>query len=96
MRAIALIGCYISVMVLLAAPASAQAKDPFRPPPGASSTTSSGGTGTGATAPVGPQPPPATGSLPRTGEDFSVLFMAAVALIAAGSSLRLAGRALAP
>jgi hypothetical protein len=85
------------ILLMLALPAAGQAKDPFRPPPGAG--TIGGGT-TGPGAPVGevpgedPQAEPPGNGLPRTGLDYSLPMLAAMGLIAAGASMRLASSAL--
>jgi len=99
MKPIAAVVLTIGLVFLFAATASAQAKDPFRPVPGAESTGAGGGGGTttvgglGTGSVTGSQP---GGGLPRTGQDYSIPVLAAAALIAAGASMRLAGRALAP
>lgn len=95
-RIAAVLGVWL-VMLILALPAAGQAKDPFRPPPGA------GTLGGGTTAPglpagevpgqLPPDEPPGNG-LPRTGLDYSLPMLAAMGLIAAGASMRLASSAL--
>lgn len=75
---------------ILALPAHAQGRDPFRPPAGNTQ-------GTGAEpAPAVPGEeltPPASGRLPRTGLDVLAPFEISLILIAFGAALRLTGRA---
>lgn len=85
------------ILRMLSLPAAGLANDPFRPPPGAG--TAGGGT-TGPGAPVGgvrgevPQADPPGNGLPRTGLDYSLPMLAAMGLIAAGASMRMASSAL--
>lgn len=92
-----IIGTALVVALLVAGPAGAQGKDPFRPPVGAgdSGTTAGGGAPAGGQAVVPPEPQTG-GGLPRTGLDYSFPILASLALIAAGASLRLTSRALSP
>jgi hypothetical protein len=86
-----------AVLVLLAIPVAAQAKDPFRPPPGIDTL---GGSGSAPGAPAGGQGgggsqiEPPRDDLPRTGLDYSVPVLAALGFLVGGSSLRLASFAI--
>jgi hypothetical protein len=99
MKVAGIIATALVVALLVAGPAAAQGKDPFRPPAGAGG---SGTTGGGGAAPPGngqvvvPPEPQTGGGLPRTGLDYSVPILASLALIAAGASMRLTSRALSP
>ncbi len=75
--------------------ASAQPKDPFRPP-GTSGSDLSGGDASGNVRPLNPprDPAPADEGLARTGQDVGSPFAAGVALIAFGLALLLTERAI--
>ena len=81
-----------AVSLVLSPPAGAQAKDPFRPPPGVGVAdqpeTAPGGPAGGVGGEV-PPPHPSGGGLPRTGLDYSVPVLLALVLMAGGASLRL-------
>jgi len=86
------------VLVVLAAPAYGQGKDPFRPVSGAGGVTQGsapGGGSAGGGSQGGGVEPPTGGGLPRTGLDLELPIVAAAALIAVGGSLRPAARAFA-
>lgn len=81
------------VLLAAAAPAIAQARDPFRPPGGTSVVP---GDTAGPPATGGDDgTPPGTGGLPRTGQDILLLIATAAAFLAAGGALRLTGRVVA-
>lgn len=82
----------VAISFTLAVPANAQAKDPFRPPPGAGAVdqpgTDPGGPSGGTSGGAPPAQPPG-GGLPRTGLDYSLPVLLALGLMAAGASMRL-------
>lgn len=89
----------LSSLVLMSVHAAgAEGKDPFRPPPGASSGQT-GGVAPGATSPAvsagsGGSASTAGGNLPRTGSDLAIQALAAAVLLAVGGALRLTAGAL--
>ena len=91
-RTVAAILLCVVILLAAAAPAVAQARDPFRAPGGTGLVPADTGQPPPAAEPA--LSPPGTGALPRTGQDLVVLITAALAFVAAGGALRLTGRAL--
>ena len=81
----------IASAVLASSSAYAQARDPFRPPPGAGGSTFDGAP-SGGPAPAQPLPAEPSGGLARTGQDVAMLFAFGLAVLTIGVSLSLAGR----
>lgn len=99
MKAAPIVGLtLIAALLLLGGPAAAQGKDPFRPPVGSGVSGAGGGTGGAPTGgvPAVPRQPRTDGGLPRTGLDYSIPVLLAVALLAAGASMRVVTKALVP
>lgn len=91
-RTVAVILLCSLLLLVGAAPAIAQARDPFRPPAGAG--PSQGDTAGPPAVGDGDVAPPEPGRLPRTGQDLMSLVAVACAFLAAGGSLRLTGKLL--
>lgn len=89
-RAAAMLVLVFVLTLITAAPAHAQARDPFRPPAGAEPVP--GGEAPAPGDDEGVVLPPTPGGLPRTGQDLVMLVAAGLVLICAGSALRLTGR----
>jgi len=89
----------LSILTLLAigwvvgpTSASAQSRDPFRPPAGSGTVGGSGSTG-GARPPPAAEPPPGTNDdLAHTGQDVAGVVALGLSLIALGTGLSAAGR----
>jgi hypothetical protein len=94
MKVPAIVGAALVAVLLVAGPAAAQGKDPFRPPTGSGGSAATGGSPAESGPILVPSEPRTSGDLPRTGLDLSIPVLTAGALIAAGASMRLTTSAL--